>query len=175
MKKKLTQRVLSFVLAIVLMMSMAITASAATVTWTEGSYTYQAIVTEGATVYKYRDMPNGEQKHHTKNGGRTSLYLASSYFSISAPTGEFNSTYKSYLVQALNATTNLESSRGYSTTGLYVYAESDYPTGLYGVTAQVVCKKAPWMIQRNSTDTVDGGTLSYAPTMTCNYLAMLVD
>ena len=75
MKKKLTRRVLSLVLAIVLMMAVVVPASAATFSWTSGGYNYVATVIEGTTLYKYQLMP-GTTKSHSGTS-RSTLTLPS--------------------------------------------------------------------------------------------------
>jgi len=163
MKKKLTRRVLSLVLAIVLMMSMAIPASATSVSWTSGSYTYEAIVVEGNTTSVSIEMPNSRAVH---NGTTTTTCILSSASNTIfwAPTSQFEAQFRSYLIQALNLTPNLRERR----TITFPYSigfpvEPDKALGTYAVFGKITCGQAPWRVDRNSFDLVVSGTLSYAP------------
>lgn len=167
---KNTRRIIALCLAIVMMMSMAISASAATQSWTQDGYTYVATVTEGSSFIKYKKMTNSDVVTHTGQA-RTPITLYTSSFTYSAPTSEFPYSFRSYLTQALNKTSSLRNSREFSTSTRTIYVEADHPAGTYTAYASIGCKSAPWNVQRNTTDLVETGTLSYAPTSSCYFVA----
>ena len=163
MKNK--RRIIALCLAIVLMMSMAITASAATETWTDSNgNSFVATVNEGNIYTNRYAIMSGTTTYHSGAAG-TKVYLySSSWGSIAASTSEFPAVYRTRLCIALNNTPNLSSSRSFS--GQYLpfeLGDTDAP-GNYAVYAKVTCKNAPWYVDKNSFEIVDSGTLSYAPT-----------
>lgn len=170
MKKKLTRRVLSFVLAIVLMMAVVVPASAATFSWTSGGYNYVATVTEGATLYKYQLMP-GTTKTHSGTSRTTLTLPSTTKVTYSASLSDFEYEFRSYLTLALNKTSSLADSRQIGTSNtLYRYVEAGEAAGSYGIYAKITCKNAPWRVDRNSSELITGGTLSYAPTATWTFI-----
>ena len=162
MKNK--RRIIALCLAIVMMMSMAITASAASVSWTEGSYSYSAIVTVGSPAND-RLFYLAETEAYFSGGPTGMTFVASAVNGTTALASGFNSSYGAKLWTALDNTGTLKYSRTI-TPETYTYADlaGNSAAGWYGMYAKVQGYSVPWRVERNSSEIVDAGTMDYAPT-----------
>lgn len=163
---KNTRRIIALCLAIVMMMSMAITASAASVSWTTSDgNSYVATVNEGrATTRTF--IVSGTTKHHD---GQTETYLTATTSNAIAAyaSTDFPSNYNHYLVVALGRTPTLSSTRTLypSSNNLPTFRLTETSQiGDYSIYAVVAGKEAPWTVDRNNFEIAASGTAPYAPT-----------
>lgn len=161
--KHITKRFFALVLVVFMLTSLVGTVSAATVSWTANGYSYTATVSAGSARTKNFALPETKTYHDTQSTTILSA-SASNGTTAYAATSEFPYEFTSYLTNALENTSPLRWVRNVTISGtVYARVEKGEPSGYYKMYAQVPGHYAPWMVERNSIEIVDSGTLSYAP------------
>lgn len=102
--KKVTRRILAFALALTLMLALAGTASAATVTWISLNRMYSATVSKtGDWYYIYRRLSGATRGRHVQGTDTLITWPTGSVASYSVSFGVGNSVYESKLEDAAEA------------------------------------------------------------------------
>lgn len=161
--KHITKRFLSLVLVVFMLTSLVGTVSAATVSWTANGYSYTATVSAGSARTKNFALPE-TRAYHTK--GSTTIFsaTASNGTTAYAATSEFPYEFTSYLTEALENTSPLRWTRNVTISGtVYTSVGEGEASGYYKMYAKVPGNYASWWVDKTNIETIDSGTLSYAP------------
>lgn len=161
--KKISLRISSLVLFVVLMFSLASPALAASVSWTTNGDSYTATVSAGSARTKNFALTETRAYHKTET---TTFFTASATNGTTAyaATSEFAYQFTSYLTNALENTPPLRLVRNVTPTGtVYARVEAGEPSGYYKMYAKVPGNYASWWVDKTNIETIDSGTLSYAP------------
>ena len=133
--KKNVRRLLALCLALGLMLSMAVVASAASKTFTHGETSYTAVLTKDPSVKTVTHMiPGSTRVEHISDGVDTPMYGPGASFSFkldaqNVPTGSFYAPYISDLMSQIN----LKKTYTATWNGInnYLYVEPYKPSGTY--------------------------------------------
>ena len=169
--KKNVRRWLALCLALVLVLSMAVMASAASMTFTQGGVTY--------TIAAYRSNRNDIKTkvdstgHPHFYGNPTGVWLSGTYSARrEAGIGGNIGVYVDYLHNVMNSEGIMdEYTANYQTNGEWIYMDPDLATGTYYLKMKLKCYNGTWTLSEGislasagAEVTSSGGSITSAPT-----------